>query len=101
MKICQRHRGLCIDTIDDFGLYQLREHCDPLDVLQGRICVYALHLGGPYLLQKNPDAKDGHYCPMCEMEEHLNGYSADSNVAEFASDMAKWARDNRWIAQLN
>lgn len=52
----------------------------------------ALSSGGLYLIAENPDAPDGHYCPVCEFEKHAKGFVAKEAVDDVADQMLEYCR---------
>jgi hypothetical protein len=47
------------------GVPETLERYDPLMATHNMIWGKAMEFGGLYLLGRNPDDPDGHYCPLC------------------------------------
>lgn len=112
MKFCQSHWDKLSQAVKSHGVWDFvaqsgeelinkitnkekgLKNYDPLLMAHNMIISRALEHGGPYLLEINPDDKDGHYCPLCELASHcgaefaldwINGASKDA--AELATKL--------------
>lgn len=111
MKICQKHWHMCRESIDGRGMGHLGAQngeaafedmkaeleggeppFDPLMSMNWHWSDAALKSGGHYLLLQNSGAEDGHYCPLCEFERHVEGFNAAEAIGNVADQMLEHCR---------
>lgn len=123
MRICKDHWSLCRKAVEDRGMGSLvsrggeeaiermkaelagarpEETFDPLMSLNAHFSSEAMRCGGLYLMTKNETGdNDGHFCPICEFEKHLDGFDAETSIGEIADQMVTWARGQGLLAAVS
>lgn len=127
MRICKAHWRMCRDAVDSRGMGGLvaksgeaamdnmiaeiegtakEQDFDPLMSLNWFFSGEAMKNGGLYLMAvdpEHPDLKDndGHYCPICEFEKHMQGFDAAEQIGMVADQMAEHCRKEGLIPPVS
>lgn len=121
MRICTEHWEVCKTAVDSRGLMVLssvdgkeaidrlteelegapaKETFDPLMSMNNHWWSTALKLGGLYMMGQPEDGRnEGHYCPICEIRDHYQGFDATKEIEAVADQMRLWAIDEKLLPE--
>lgn len=70
---------------------------DPLMSMNNHYWSMGIQCGGIYMM--GVDASGNEYCPLCEADMHMSGFSSEADIKRIGNDMLTWCREQKLVPE--